>query len=103
MRNPSESTAANNSNGSAQITYKRLSYSRLLSADLSDELHTYSVSVIGKNHDKEIEIISMHDEHHPLAAVGRAIVQFLKRYPLGGIDDVRVSERVPKIKTKSNR
>lgn len=102
-QNNTSTTAANNSTGSAQITYKRIPYSRLLSAESSDELRTYSVTVIGKNYDKEVEVTNFYDEYHPLTAVGRAIVQFQKRFVFGGIVDVRVSERVTKNKTKSNR
>lgn len=101
MRQTAESNGTNNSTAATTIVYKRIPYSRLLSAESSDELRTYSVTVRGKNDEKEVEIVSSHDERHPLMAAGRAAVQYLKRFVLGTITHVEVSERVEKSKSNT--
>lgn len=103
MRNPSESNDPKQSKVVASIIYKRISYSRLLTVNSSDELHTYSVTVRGKSGEKEVEITRIYDEHHPLAAVGCAVVQYLRRFVVCTITQVDISERVEKIKSATGK
>lgn len=78
-----------------QTTDKQITAYKALKAGFSEAPIIFTVIISGKDcNGKEYRISNVYEEHHPLMAIGRAVIEFQKIIIVGSIEHILVSERV---------